>query len=92
MPRFFWPLRSLFAPWELRWLMRQMPTTPRLWVPTTRGIRPESDAEYLSRLRERARERRLERQRQGRDRRAGPTDLDGQGSPEPIRVAGGVED
>ena len=90
MPRFFWPLRSLFAPWELRWLMRQMPTTPRLWVPTMRGIRPESDAEYLGRLRERARERRLERQRRGeisRDRRAGSTDLDGQGGPEPSRVA-----
>jgi hypothetical protein len=36
--------------------MRQMPTTPRLWVPTKRGIRPETDADYLVRLRERAQE------------------------------------
>ena len=90
MLRFFWPLRSLFAPWELRWLMRQMPTTPRLWVPTPRGIRPESDTEYLGRLRERAQERRLERQRHGeiRDRRVGSTDLDGQGGPEPSVAEG----
>ena len=52
----FWPLRRLFSAWELRRLMRQMPTTPRLWVPTPRGIRPEPDAEYLARLRERAQE------------------------------------
>ena len=35
-----------------------MPTTPRLWVPIKSGIRPETDAEYLVRLRERAREKR----------------------------------
>ena len=33
-----------------------MPTTPRLWVQIKSGIRPETDAEYLVRLRERARE------------------------------------
>ena len=49
-------LRSLIAPWELHRLMRKMPTTPRLWVPTNPGIRPETDAEYLTRLRERAQE------------------------------------
>jgi hypothetical protein len=49
-------LRSLIAPWELRRLMRRMPTTPRLWVPAKSGIRPETNAEYLARLRERARE------------------------------------
>lgn len=48
--------RHLFAPWELHRLMRRMPTTPRLWVQTDSGIRPESDADYLARLRERARE------------------------------------
>ena len=55
--RMFWPLCKLTDAWVLRRLMRQMPTTPQLWVPTTRGIRPETDAEYLSRLRERAQER-----------------------------------
>ena len=49
-------LRGLIAPWELRRLMRQMPTTPRLWARTESGIRPETDADYLARLRERARE------------------------------------
>jgi hypothetical protein len=49
-------LRGLFGPWELRRLMRRMPTTPRLWVQTESGIRPETDADYLMRLRERARE------------------------------------
>ena len=53
----FWPLRSLIDAWELRRLMRRMPTTPRLWAPTESGIRPETDADYLARLRERARER-----------------------------------
>ena len=49
-------LRGLIAPWELRRLMRRLPTMPRLWVRTESGIRPETDAEYLVRLRERARE------------------------------------
>ena len=49
-------LRALIAPWELRRLRRRMPTTPRLWVRTKSGIRPEADADYLARLRERARE------------------------------------
>jgi hypothetical protein len=49
-------LRSLIAPWELRRLMRRLPTTPRLWVRTESGMRPETDADYLARLRERARE------------------------------------
>jgi hypothetical protein len=48
--------QHLFAPWELHRLMRRMPTTPRLWVQTESGIRPESDADYITRLRERARE------------------------------------
>src|ERR1700733_5514869 len=48
--------QHLFAPWELHRLMRRMPTTPRLWVRTESGILPESDADYLARLRERARE------------------------------------
>ena len=49
-------LRGLLAPWELRRLMQRLPTTPRLWVRTESGIRPETDADYLARLRERARE------------------------------------
>ena len=49
-------LRALIAPWELHRLRRRLPTTPRLWVPIKSGIRPETDAEYLVRLRERARE------------------------------------
>jgi hypothetical protein len=54
-------LRGLIAPWELRRLMRRMPTTPRLWVRTKSGIRPEADADYLARLRERAREKKASR-------------------------------
>jgi hypothetical protein len=38
-----------------------MPTTPRLWVQIKSGIRPETDAEYLVRLRERAREKKASR-------------------------------
>ena len=38
-----------------------MPTTPRLWVQIKSGIRPETDAEYLVRLRERAREKQISR-------------------------------
>jgi hypothetical protein len=53
----FWPLRNITDAWVLRRLMRQMPTTPRLWVPTNLGIRPETDAEFLARLRVRALER-----------------------------------
>ena len=49
-------LQGLIAPWELHRLMRRLPTTPRLWVRTKSGIRPEADADYLVRLRERARE------------------------------------
>ena len=48
--------QRLFAPWELHRLMQRMPTTPRLWVRTASGIQPETDADYLARLRERARE------------------------------------
>ena len=49
-------LQGLIAPWELHRLRRRLPTTPRLWVRIKSGIRPETDAEYLVRLRERARE------------------------------------
>ena len=49
-------LQGLIAPWELHRLRRRLPTTPRLWVRTKSGIRPEADADYLVRLRERARE------------------------------------
>ena len=49
-------LQGLIAPWELHRLRRLMPTTPRLWVQIKSGIRPETDAEYLVRLRERVRE------------------------------------
>ena len=54
-------LQGLIAPWELHRLRRQMPTTPRLWVQIKSGIRPETDAEYLVRLRERAREKKASR-------------------------------
>ena len=54
-------LQGLIAPWELRRLMRRLPTTPRLWVRTKSGIRPEADADYLARLRERAREKKASR-------------------------------
>ena len=54
-------LRALIAPWELHRLRRLMPTTPRLWVQIKSGIRPETDAEYLVRLRERAREKKASR-------------------------------
>ena len=49
-------LQGLIAPWELHRLRRRLPTTPRLWVQTRSGIRPQTDEEYLVRLRERARE------------------------------------
>ena len=54
-------LQGLIAPWELHRLRRRLPTTPRLWVPIQSGIRPETDAEYLVRLRERAREKKASR-------------------------------
>ena len=54
-------LQGLIAPWELHRLRQQMPTTPRLWVQIKSGIRPETDAEYLVRLRERAREKKASR-------------------------------
>ena len=54
-------LQGLIAPWELHRLRRRLPTTPRLWVQIKSGIRPETDAEYLVRLRERAREKKASR-------------------------------
>jgi len=54
-------LQGLIAPWELHRLRRRLPTTPRLWVRTESGIRPETDADYLVRLRERAREKKASR-------------------------------
>jgi hypothetical protein len=44
-------LQSLVDAWEQRRRMRQMPTTLRLWVPTKRSIRPETDADYTPTLR-----------------------------------------
>jgi hypothetical protein len=37
-------------PAVLRRLMWQMPTTPRLWVPTDPGIQPKTYAEFLAGL------------------------------------------
>ena len=38
---------------EFRRLRRLMPVTPRMWVrEPRRGMRPETDAEYLDRLRQ----------------------------------------
>ena len=54
-------LQGLIAPWELHRLRRLMPTTPRLWVQIKSGIRPETDEEYLVRLKERAREKKASR-------------------------------
>ena len=54
-------LQGFIAPWELYRLRRLMPTMPRLWVQIRSGIRPETDAEYLVRLRERAREKKASR-------------------------------
>ena len=54
-------LRGLIAPWELRRLRRRLPVTPRLWVQIKSGIRPETDEEYLVRLREPAREKKASR-------------------------------
>ena len=54
-------LQGLIAPWELHRLRRLTLTTPRLWVQIKSGIRPETDAEYLVRLKERAREKKARR-------------------------------
>jgi hypothetical protein len=51
------PIRPLLAAAELRRLRRQMPNAHRLWIIIQRGIRPETDGEYLDRLRQLARER-----------------------------------
>ena len=47
------PFRMLRDVLEFRRLRRLMPTTPRMWVrEPRRGMRPESDAEYLDRLKQ----------------------------------------
>jgi len=42
---------------ELRLLKRELPDAHRLWVPTSRDIRRETDAEYRARLQRLAAER-----------------------------------
>ena len=63
---FLSPFRALWDARDFRRLRRLLPTTPRMWVPQAYGrIRPESDAEYLSRLRQLALERFPPGQRNG---------------------------
>jgi hypothetical protein len=51
------PLRWLFDALELRRLRRRLPNAHRAWSRASGQLRPESDAEYLVRLRALARER-----------------------------------
>lgn len=54
------PLGRLFMVMELRSMQRRLPNVHRGWVHTERGIHgilPETDAEHLERLRQRASER-----------------------------------
>ena len=51
------PLRWLFDALEFRRLRRRLPNAHRAWSRASGKLRPESDAEYLVRLRALARER-----------------------------------
>ena len=51
------PLRWLFDALELRRFRRRLPNAHRAWSRASGTLRPESDAEYLARLRALARER-----------------------------------
>jgi hypothetical protein len=51
------PLRWLFDAVEFRRLRRRLPSAHRAWSRASGQLRPESDAEYLVRLRALARER-----------------------------------
>jgi hypothetical protein len=54
------PLAHLIVVLQLRAMQRRLPNVHRGWVHTERGvhgIRPETDVEYLTRLRDWARER-----------------------------------
>ena len=55
-----WPFRQVRDGAEFRRLRRRLRHVHRLWVSVPGGIRPETDSEYLERLR------RLERERFGR--------------------------
>ena len=51
------PLGWLFDALEFRRLRRRLPNAYRAWSTASGKLRPESDAEYLARLRALARER-----------------------------------
>jgi len=51
------PLRWLFAALEFRRLRRRLPSAHRAWSRASGQLRPESDTEYLVRLRALAHER-----------------------------------
>ena len=58
-----WPLRLIGDALELRYLRRELPYFHRRLMPTTTnrdGVRPETDPEYLERLRQAEFERRGE--------------------------------
>jgi hypothetical protein len=51
-----WPFQKLRDAAELRRLRQRMQNPHRWWVPTPDGVRLETNAEYLERLRRLARE------------------------------------
>jgi hypothetical protein len=59
------PLRWISDAIEFRRLRRRLPNVHRGWSRATGKHQPETDAEYLERLRAIARERELRRQRSG---------------------------
>jgi hypothetical protein len=65
------PLRWLFDALELRSLRRRLPNAHRAWSRASGQLRPESDAEYLLRLRALAREREQLRSTTERSRKFG---------------------
>ena len=65
------PLRWLSDAVELRRLRRRLPNVHRAWSRASGKLQPESDAEYLARLRSLAREREQLRNTTERSRRPG---------------------
>jgi hypothetical protein len=66
----FNPLEQTIITLQLRMLKRRMPGVHRGWIHSERdieGIRPETDCEFLTRLRQLASERALMRRRHARN-------------------------
>ena len=50
-PLTMWPFQRISDAWELRHLRRRLPYVYRRLIFTPKGIRTETDGEYLDRLR-----------------------------------------